>query len=127
MGENAVVALRDFIADLDGVSDGTVMSKEGCGKMDSIVSSLVCDMAMSHSPWILYLLTVCPTTHGGESTWVFFRMISGGQSKYCLHITCRWTWDQTAAERDVASLDLAMANTKSQERMGVGRFGSPKT
>jgi hypothetical protein len=66
MGEKAVVALRDFPDDLDGVSDGSVMAKEACKKMESIVSFLVCDIAMARPTGILDLLTVCPATHDGS-------------------------------------------------------------
>lgn len=45
----AVISLRDILNDLDGVADGIVMAKEGCGKVESMVSFLVCDTTIAYS------------------------------------------------------------------------------
>lgn len=71
MGKVTIVAIGDILDDLYGMSDGGIMSKQTCGRINSLVSFLVCDITTVRSVRTPDLLTVCPATHDGNLGRVF--------------------------------------------------------
>lgn len=71
VGKLTIVAIGDKLDDHYGMSDGGIMSKQTCGKIKSIVSFQVCDIATVRSARMPDSLTVCPATHDGNLGWVF--------------------------------------------------------
>lgn len=58
VGKMAIVAIRDILDDLDGMSDGGIMSKQTCGKIQGIISFLVHNVTTVRSTGMLDSLTV---------------------------------------------------------------------